>query len=329
VTATLVQENLVVGQLILCSTAAPDDATRLTALLRAFFYTSDPDGGTPSADLPVLHLSLAPQPLPPPACPGTPVMQTAGLTVRRTETLFYLVCRTSSLTVDPVTGRAWGHLDATFWQAPVQAQRDFLMLALLAMAHRHRRYGLHANGLRDDNTQLLIVGPSGSGKTSLALSLLARGWRHLGDDVVLLRPQTDGVDALAFRRDFGCTETTRARFAALAQAPPRCWSRDRSKWFLDADSLHPGQQATTMRPQVLFFARLGHCAFTQLEPVHPTDALLELIPLSAALMTDVQRGAHHLAALGQLVDQARAHRLVLGEDVFTHPAAVARLLQEA
>jgi HprK-related kinase A len=61
----------------------------------------------------------------------------------------------------------------------------------LQMALGQRRYLLlHASGVEKDGKALLMTGESGAGKSTLAALLMARGWRLLGDEFVLIDPAT-------------------------------------------------------------------------------------------------------------------------------------------
>lgn len=61
----------------------------------------------------------------------------------------------------------------------------------LQMALGQRRYLLlHASAVERDGKALLMTGESGAGKSTLAALLMARGWRLMGDEFVLLDPAT-------------------------------------------------------------------------------------------------------------------------------------------
>lgn len=61
----------------------------------------------------------------------------------------------------------------------------------LQMALGQRRYLLlHASAVERDGRALLMTGESGAGKSTLAALLMARGWRLMGDEFVLIDPVT-------------------------------------------------------------------------------------------------------------------------------------------
>jgi hypothetical protein len=59
----------------------------------------------------------------------------------------------------------------------------------------------HAGSVGCNDHGVLIVGPKGSGKTTLSVSLAARGWAFLGDEMAAFQPSTGTL--LPFRRPVG------------------------------------------------------------------------------------------------------------------------------
>lgn len=58
--------------------------------------------------------------------------------------------------------------------------------------HAHRYLVIHAAVVARGERALLLPAPTGSGKSTLCAGLVQRGWRLLGDDLALLRPE-DGA----------------------------------------------------------------------------------------------------------------------------------------
>lgn len=52
---------------------------------------------------------------------------------------------------------------------------------------------LHGSAVTNGTATVAFVGPSGSGKSTLAAYLLARGWRLLADDALVIRPSRAGL----------------------------------------------------------------------------------------------------------------------------------------
>ena len=51
---------------------------------------------------------------------------------------------------------------------------------------------IHAAGLEKDGNAVILPGPPGSGKSTLCAGLIARGWRLMSDELILIRP-SDGM----------------------------------------------------------------------------------------------------------------------------------------
>jgi hypothetical protein len=78
----------------------------------------------------------------------------------------------------------------------------------------------HAGSAGFGDHGVLIVGPKGTGKTTLSLSLAARGWAFLGDEMAAYQPATGTL--LPFRRPVGIKPGPRsARIEIALRAEPR------------------------------------------------------------------------------------------------------------
>jgi hypothetical protein len=229
-------------------------------------------------------------------------------------------------------GAGRGVLDEGFWSRPLQDQREFFLLSLVMLLHQRGLYGLHANGVVEDETGYLIVGRSGSGKTTLTASLMRQGWRVLADDALLLRDTPGGVQALALRRGFSFTDETLGYFPDLG--PDRAEEdlslvTDNGKHLMDLAPLYPGSFAARSEPGVLLFPRVEGHARSELRPMNKTHALIGLAQQAAGILTDRALASDQLNVLSRLVHQARSYQLLLGTDVYENPAAVADLLRNA
>lgn len=261
-----------------------------------------------------------------------PIYRSPDLRVWGCATGFVLGCGASWLQLDLTNNRAWGVLALDFGRTRPQDQRDFVLLTLLMIGHRHGYYGLHANGLSDGHAGYLIVGPSGSGKSTLALRLIEQGWQHSGDDLVLLHATcdpADGVNALAIRRDFALSAKTLAYCAPhlVAAVSAGATLAPGDKTVIAGNHFGVTQPALQLRPQRLLFASLADQAESRLEPLHQTQALVALAQQSAGLLSDRTVAQAQMQLLAKLCRQAQAYRLWLGRDVLTDPALVAQRLQ--
>lgn len=71
-------------------------------------------------------------------------------------------------------------------------QRVLLSRVLPIASLRHGNEALHASAVECPRGVVAIAGPSGSGKSTLAAELIARGWPHFTDDVLVFAAGPDG-----------------------------------------------------------------------------------------------------------------------------------------
>ena len=272
--------------------------------------------------------------IPPEAHRAQPIYRSPDLSVWGCANGFLLCCGASWLQLDLAHNRAWGVLALDFGRTRPQDQRDFVLLTLLMIGHRHGYYGLHANGLSDGQTGYLIVGPSGSGKSTLALRLIEQGWQHSGDDLVLLHAAcapAEGVHALALRRDFALSAKTLAYCAPHLAAgdPVRAALAPGDKTIIASSHFGVTQPSLQLRPRRLLFAILIDQVESRLEKLDQAHALVRLAHQSAGLLSDRHIAPTQMQLLAKLCQQAHPYQLWLGRDVLTNPALVAQLLQSA
>lgn len=87
------------------------------------------------------------------------------------------------------------------YETPVQHAEDLVPLFELDLYHalvEHAPPGwlLHAAALEHDGEALVFAGESGAGKTTLSLALIARGWRLVTEEIVLVA-EDSSVSGLA------------------------------------------------------------------------------------------------------------------------------------
>lgn len=283
-----------------------------------------------------IHYRFLPQPIPVADCMvgDRSVYQSRDLSVWQSQAGFRLRCGDTTLCVKPATGEAVGWLAPSFWSCCPRDQRDFFLISLLMLCHRHQCYGLHANGLSDSQAPTargyLLVGNSGSGKTTLAMTLVRQGWHYLGDDVILLSQGVSGIQACALRRDFACTRTTIDHIFNHTTPDLKITvsDNDTAKQIVPEVAFQPTQLQTTIGPAVIYFTQIALQPQSQLRPIAQAQALIALAQQSAGIMTDRRLAGQQLALLKQLTSQARTYKLSIGLDVFTDPTAVTSLLQQ-
>ena len=296
----------------------PGDAEKVAGLWQQLFVLGE--DSSHDADI---RLHFGTRPLTPPA--GEEVYHAPPLRVLKTARGFFLACGASGLDLDLVRGVGTGYLDERFFSKSVYHQREFFLLSLLMLLRPRGLYGLHANGLTSEHGDVLIIGASGSGKTTLTLSLVRAGWRYGSDDATLLFDAEEGVQALAFRHGFSCTNETLARFPELKEAPLLYYAQ--GKRVLDISAAFGDSFAPSCRPRLLLFPQVAPQETSRLEPLSPTDALVGLMQGSAGIMTDKVVSKVQLGVLKKLVEGSRAYRLLSGRDVLEDPESVSQTLK--
>lgn len=309
-----------------CATA--DQQRQLHVLWQMLFAVQDPPAAQ-SIPMVTLRFESAAQP----AAHVSVQVELGGaahLAVAKTDAGFLLRCDASWLSLDVAQGCGTGALVDSFWRQPLEAQREFFLLAFLMLFQPLDVYGLHANGIVKDGVGYLVVGDSGHGKTTLALSLVNCGWQLLADDALAMRQVPDGpVAALALRRGFSCTPQTVARFPTIAATAYESPLLADGKRLIDVDGWQPGRTSLRCTPRVLLFPQIANRSKTALALVDQPTALAALIRQSPGILAARTAAANQMAMLARLVEQARCYCVLLGADVFEEPVAVAYLLWDA
>lgn len=149
----------------------------------------------------------------------------------------------------------------------------------LALGHR-RHLLLHASAVERDGLAVLMTGESGAGKSTLATLLAARGWRFMGDEFVLLAPDT-GL-AYAFPRLVSLKNASvaaaeaawpDARFGPLLAGTPK---GDIRHLVPPSDAI--ARMDEPARPALLLFPRFGFAPAVR--PVPPSEAFVRLTQAS-------------------------------------------------
>lgn len=233
---------------------------------------------------------------------------------------FVLDCSAASLQIDLKSDRAVGHLGPLFFSLPADAQRRFLLLALVMMIRRHGRFAIHASGVSRSGRGCLIAGQSGSGKTTLGLTLIQHGWKNLSDDVVALLEGESQIEAQAVNRGLSCTGQTLRMFQRILAGP-----RDAGEKQV-MSLINTSSQVTHCRPKLILFPVIGDQQRSELISVNPMQAINQLIQFSAGIMVNPGQASRQLEVLSRLVSQAQVCRLIAGRDVISQPERVAGLI---
>lgn len=156
---------------------------------------------------------------------------------------------------------------------------EMAMNLQLALGHR-RHLLLHASAVERDGRAVLMTGESGAGKSTLATLLAARGWRLMGDEFVLLAPDTG--QAYAFPRLVSLKNESvaqaqaawpGARFGPLLAGTPK---GDIRHLVPPADAI--ARMDEPAAPALLLFPRFGFAPAVR--PVPPSEAFVRLTQAS-------------------------------------------------
>jgi HprK-related kinase A len=169
----------------------------------------------------------------------------------------------------------------------------------LQLALGERRFLLlHAASVEKDGLGLIITGESGSGKSTLSAVLGANGWRFMGDEFVLLEPETGAMHP--FPRPISLKNASISALEAILpenRFGPRLTGTPKG----DIRHLRPDSGAIaamdqTAMPRRIVFPRFGHDAAVR--DVPPGEAFVRLTQASTNYTALGERG---FDALTQLV----------------------------
>jgi hypothetical protein len=194
------------------------------------------------------------------------------------------------------------------------ATHPLTTICLMELLERRGLFSLHAGCVAlDADTGVLLAGPSGAGKSTLALSLVRAGFAFLGDDVVFLRPEGDGVRVLGFADAIGLTDRITAALPstteALAQAPAEGFPKRLAR----IERLYDGPVLGECVPRALVFPSVIRESRSWIAPLDPAEALLRVVP--DVLLTDPRATKEHLAAIGALIEQVQCYEYRSGADL--------------
>jgi HprK-related kinase A len=156
---------------------------------------------------------------------------------------------------------------------------------------------LHASGVERDGRAVLMTGISGAGKSTLAALLMGRGWRLMGDEFILIEPET-GL-AHAFPRLISLKNEAipvaeallpNARFGPLLAGTPKGTLR-----HIVPDARAIAAMAEPATPALILFPRFGFEAAER--PVPPSEAFVRLTQASTNYVNLAERGFDALTRL--------------------------------
>ncbi len=199
--------------------------------------------------------------------------------------------------------------------------RGFLLIVLIFLWKRDRRFHVHAGTARDPAGRgWMLAGNSGTGKSTTIALLARRGWEVGADDISFLVDCGERVGVMGFRERIALRPGGADQLGLPdAPAPER-----RGKSALWPEELG-GRWVATVEPDVVVFTG-GLGSRTVLSRAEPRDILAGLIQSSAWVMFEKTGATEHLELLARLGRQARFYHATLGPDLFQHPEALAGFL---
>jgi hypothetical protein len=221
---------------------------------------------------------------------------------------------------DPARGRMSFSLlesEENAWMA----SHPLFTICWIEQLKRLGMFSIHASGVCREGKGLLLAGASGSGKTTLAVALLRAGFGFLGDDMLFLRSDPDGIRALSFPDETDVTPQTFRMFPELREGAASRAAPGREKLAVRAETIYRAAIAEECEATFLVFPRVVPGARPVLRPLGADEALLELS--SNVLLTHKRASQEHLDILGRLARQARCYRVDAGR-----PDAVAAVLAD-
>jgi hypothetical protein len=195
--------------------------------------------------------------------------------------------------------------------------RGFLLVVLIFLWKRDRRFHIHAGLARDPTGRgWLLAGNTGSGKSTTMALLAARGWGIGTDDIGFLTRRGDRVEVCGLRDRIAL----RPGGASLLDQAGGLRLAGRGKTGFWPEELG-GRWVPSIEPDLVVFTA-GVGPRTRLAPATPREILASLIHNSAWVMFETTGAAEHLDLLARLGRQARCYHATLGPDLFTRPGAL-------
>lgn len=232
-------------------------------------------------------------------------------------------------------GQRW-HM--TVPPALVESRRWFEVedLLTLILTTGWRRAGwapVHAAGLVSPNAEpgnnrgLLICAGSGGGKTTLAVAMVRRGWRSLGDDKLLLATRGTQRTVASIKQMLNIDPAAAAWFPELSGiASQPAYSTWTPKRRVSLGRVWPHAPTSTMVPTHLVVvsrsAGRGGIMVSRLDRASSISALLHqtVIPNDPSVARPIT------SAVARVAEDLRAFRFELFEDAFSDPQALERAL---
>ena len=190
---------------------------------------------------------------------------------------------------------------------------------------------LHAGSLipPGENRCVLLCAPSGAGKTTLTAALLRRGWRTLGDDKILLRPEGNSVIARALARRFHLHPNSSRWFPEAGDI--RAWptySRWTDKRVVRIEGLWPDRLVEHAVPAaVVQLERNENGPALTVEPLDQVSTLNTLLR-QVAIPSDASHAKPLVSCVAATAALMRSVLMKIGHDAFSVPSTAEEIEKE-
>lgn len=224
----------------------------------------------------------------------------------------------------PAEGRIEVAITGTDAVDAVLGTHPLFTVALLDTMKRFGRFSLHAATLGRRGRGVVVPGSSGAGKSTLTVTLVRAGFEFVSDDTVFLDPTREGIWVSGFPDEIDVTDRTVSMFPELGHLSGEGLRPGRDKFSFRVDDVYGVSPLSGCRPAVLVFPQVVSVTAPELEPLSPSEALLQLMP--NLLATDPVATQTHLDALAQLVRTVPCYTLRPGSDPDATATCIAALV---
>ena len=223
--------------------------------------------------------------------------------------------------IEATLPRAQVHISRQALESLDYLLRSFLLVTLIFLWKRDRRYHVHAGTAIDSAGRgWMLIGNSCSGKSTTTALLAARGWRVGTDDIAFLVDQGPRAGVLGFRSPIALRP---GGFQLLGQAGGvPLPSRGKTGFWPEELG---AEWVQTIEPDIVVFTSVGGDR-TRLTAASPTEILKALLQWSLWVMFEPTAAQDHLDLLSRLGRQARCYHASLAPDLFSAPRALETFL---
>lgn len=235
--------------------------------------------------------------------------------------------------IDTVRHEAWTEIEAPIEYQAAFLRRYVFLLALGQLMHPFGFEPCHAAVVTapwDDQAGALIVGGSGCGKTTLSLGGASTGFGLLGDDIVMLRRETETgpIEAYAISHEVSIRSATLSLWPNLHALA--CLPVDRrDKRYCSIEQVRPGAARLRAAIRLLLFPSLADGGRSAIIPLRKAQVLQRLIDECMGKSILPQDEQEQLFIfLSALVEQAPGFQLVIARGANDGPQLMASLFAE-